>query len=150
MPRNSHSVSRNAIRGVGLIEVLVAILVLAVGLLGIAALQATTLRNSQGALERSQAVIGTYDILDSMRANVAAAQAGAYDLAVMTCAAPAISNLATRDLAGWMGNLQQQLGPSACGMIEPLGGNVFRVTVQWNEQRGVSGVSQQLLTETRL
>ena len=51
--------------GVTLIEVLVAVLVMAIGLLGIAALQATALRNSQSSLERSQAVVHTYAILDA-------------------------------------------------------------------------------------
>ena len=141
---------RRAVRGVGLIEVLVAILVLAVGMLGIAALQATTLRNSKGALERSQATIQTYGIFDSMRANAAAARAGDYNIA-LTCAPPAVSDLATRDIADWIGNLENQMGnvPGTCGRIESLGGDVFRITVQWDEERGGGG-SQTLVTETRL
>ena len=47
-------------RGVGLIEVLIAVLVMGIGMLGIAALQATSLRNSQSSLERGNAVIQTY------------------------------------------------------------------------------------------
>ncbi len=150
MSRRSHFHSSRAIRGVGLIEVMVAILVLAVGLLGIAALQATTLRNSQGALERSQAVIQTYGILDSMRSNVVAARGGAYNIA-MTCVVPAVSDLATSDLAAWIGptGLKGQLGPSACGMITPLGGGLFRITVQWNTERGVVA-PQQLLTVAQI
>ena len=46
-------------RGVGLIEVLIAVLVMAIGMLGIAALQSITLKNSGGAAERTQAVIET-------------------------------------------------------------------------------------------
>ena len=49
-----------------LLEVLIAVLVLAIGLLGIAALQATALRNSQSSLERNQAVIASYTIADAM------------------------------------------------------------------------------------
>ena len=60
-------------RGVGLIEVMVAVLILGVGLLGIAAMQTTALRNSQSSLERSQAVMQTYAILDAMRAKDAEA-----------------------------------------------------------------------------
>ncbi len=156
MSRRSRYCSSKAIRGVGLIEVMVAILVLAVGLLGIAALQATTLRNSQGALERSQAVIQTYGILDSMRANVVAARGGAYNMG-MTCAAPAVSDLATSDLAAWIGQtvpiptgLKGQLGPSACGMITSLGGGLFQITVQWNAERGVVVAPQQLVTVARI
>jgi len=64
-----------ASRGVSLLEVLIAVLILAIGLLGVAALQASALRNSQSSLERSQAVIYTYTILDSMRSNTANAHA---------------------------------------------------------------------------
>ena len=52
-----------------MIEVLVAVLVMGIGLLGVAAMQATALRNNQSALERTQATIQTYSILDAMRAN---------------------------------------------------------------------------------
>ena len=65
----SHSGPRRALsqRGAGLLEVLIAVLVMGIGLLGIAALQATALRNAQSSMERSQAVVQAYAILDSMR-----------------------------------------------------------------------------------
>src|SRR3546814_14691706 len=66
-----------AMRGTTRIEVLIAVLVLGIGMLGIASLQATSLRNSQSSLERSQAVIATYAIIDAMRANRNDALAGA-------------------------------------------------------------------------
>ena len=156
--------SRNASRGVGLIEVLISILVLAIGLLGIAALQATTLRNSQGALERSQATIQTYGILDSMRANVAATRAGAYDMA-MTCVAPATpATLAQRDIANWIGQaapatgLKQQLGPNACGSIACVPDAIIvgttnatcTIVVQWDTERGSAALPQSLTTVSRL
>ncbi len=134
-------------RGVGLIEVMVAILVLAVGLLGIAALQATTLRSSQGSLERSQAVIQTYGILDSMRANTAAAAGGAYTIG-MTCVAPAAGTLALSDLRAWIQGFQAELGANACGQIEPRGGGLYRITIQWQDQRGVN--TQNLQTVSTL
>lgn len=58
-------------KGFTLIEVLIAMLVLAVGLLGLAALQVTGLRNNLSAYHRSQATILAYDMADRMRANVA-------------------------------------------------------------------------------
>ena len=87
--RNSFYGSPASMRGVGLVEVLVAVLVLAIGLLGIAALQATTLRNSQSSIERTQAVVQTYTILDAMRANLNVARGGGYNMA-LTCAPPAL------------------------------------------------------------
>lgn len=69
-------IKRNSMAGVGLVEVMISVLVLGVGMLGIAAMQATALRNSQSSLERSQAVIQAYTIFDAMRANLAVATSG--------------------------------------------------------------------------
>jgi type IV pilus assembly protein PilV len=55
--------------GFTLIEVLVAVLVLAIGLLGLAALQVTGLRNNHSAYLRSQATTLALDMADRMRAN---------------------------------------------------------------------------------
>ena len=62
-------------RGFTLLEVLIAVMLLAVGLLGLAGLQAVSLRNNHSAYLRSQATMLTYDIIDSMRTNRSAAQA---------------------------------------------------------------------------
>jgi type IV pilus assembly protein PilV len=57
------------VSGFTLIEVLVATLVLAVGLLGLAGLQATSIKNNLSAYNRSQATQLAYDMADRMRAN---------------------------------------------------------------------------------
>lgn len=137
--------------GVGLIEVLVAVTILAIGLLGIAAMQATALANRHSAVQRSEAVVGTYAILERMRANHAAAANGGYDLAAMTCSAPTATNLVTTDLRTWIGSLKAGLGPSACGQVVDCGGDDCTIIVQWDDSRGTDGASvQQLVTETRL
>jgi type IV pilus assembly protein PilV len=56
-------------RGFTLLEVLVAVLVLSIGLLGLAGLQAASLRNNHSGYLRSQATILAYDYIDRMRAN---------------------------------------------------------------------------------
>lgn len=56
-------------RGFSMIEVLVSILVLSIGLLGMAALMATSLRNNQSATFRTDATNLAYDYIDMMRAN---------------------------------------------------------------------------------
>ena len=63
------NVKKNA--GFTLIEVLIAMVVLAVGLLGLAGLQVTSLKNNQSAYNRSQATQLAYDLADRMRANIA-------------------------------------------------------------------------------
>jgi type IV pilus assembly protein PilV len=143
--------SRSASQGAGLIEVLVAVLVMGIGLLGIAAMQATALRSSQSALEYSQAVVQTYSILDAMRANRDAALAGNYSVG-MTCAAPGGGTLATNDLGAWVASMKQTLGDTACGQIA-LNGDVFTITVRWDDRRATGSEvvdNRTVQTQTRL
>lgn len=140
--------------GAGLIEVMVAILILGVGLLGIAAMQATALRNSQSSLERSQAVIQTYAVLDAMRANSAVAKIGGYNLSAPTCSPPDAGDRAATDLHDWIQSLHDTLGEGACGQIE-CGSVECNIIVQWNDSRAKDGEqsgseTQQLETRTRL
>ena len=55
--------------GFSLLEVLIAIVITSIGLLGLAAMQATGLRNNHSAYQRSQATVLAYDIADRMRSN---------------------------------------------------------------------------------
>lgn len=61
--------SRRAARGFTLVEVLVALLVLAFGLLGAASLQTFAMRNTHSADSRSVALYLAYDIIDRIHAN---------------------------------------------------------------------------------
>lgn len=147
---------RHAQRGVGLIEVMVAVLILGVGLLGIAAMQATALRNSQSSVERSQAVMQTYAILDAMRANVAVARIGGYDLSAMTCSQPDAGTLAADDLREWIGSLKATLNDSACGQIN-CDSLSCEISVQWDDSRAggnddatKGSETHKVTTETRL
>ena len=138
--------SAAAVRGVGLIEVLVAVLVLAIGLLGVAAMQATALRNSQSSLERSQGVIHVYTILDAMRANPDAARNGAYNMG-LTCTVPAAGTLVDSDKRAWIDMLQQNLGDTACGQVACQGA-LCTITVRWDDSRGTSGAATQTFSTT--
>ena len=64
----NRSIPRSA-GGFTLLEVLIALVVLSIGLLGIAALQGVGLRTSHGAYLTSQASLLAYDIADRLRAN---------------------------------------------------------------------------------
>lgn len=55
--------------GVGLLEVLIALFVLSVGLLGVASLQFVASKSNHDALMRSQALIAAEQLAESMRAN---------------------------------------------------------------------------------
>lgn len=145
---------RSAQAGASLLEVLIAVLILAIGLLGIAALQSLTLKNTQGSSERTAAVIQSYAMLDMMRANRAQAIAGQYDTGLL-CAAPddpGASRIAG-DQARWIAQLQQSVSASACGEIS-CGAVTCTIGVEWDE-RGTgagdeTGVKQSIETVTRL
>lgn len=150
-PRRLHEPGPRTQSGVGLIEVMVAVVVLSFGMLGLAAMQALALRNSQSALERSQAVVHAYAMFDAMRANRAAALIGRYDIP-MTCAAPDAGDLIANDLRRWITAMRQDraLGRSACGRIS-CGSLACTVTVQWDDSRGAGGnAAHQVRTTTRL
>jgi len=65
-------------RGFHLIEVLVAVVILSIGLLGIAALQVQGLRYNYGSFSRSQAVVIANDLAERIYANRPGAEAGGY------------------------------------------------------------------------
>jgi len=76
--------------GFTMIEVLIAAFVLAIGLLGLAGLQAQSLQFNYSAYQRSQATILAYDIIDRMRANQAETLLATYN---QTLAAGPTSNV---------------------------------------------------------
>lgn len=102
-------------RGASLLEVLIAVVVLSIGLLGMAGLQVATLRVNQGAMVRSQATGMAYDMLDRVRGNTAAARGGAYDIALGE-AATGSGTVAAADLAEWKGQLAISL-PGGDGSV---------------------------------
>lgn len=94
--------------GFTLVEVLVAALLLSIGLVGLAGLQAAALANNQSSFMRSQVTALAYDLADRMRANVVGANANGYDpsafAVVPTCKSNAgctPAQLAQNDIAEW-------------------------------------------------
>ncbi|WP_397608482.1 type IV pilus modification protein PilV [Silanimonas sp.] len=137
--------------GASLIEVMIAVLIMSIGLLGVAAMQATALKNSQSALERSQAVIESYAILDAIRANQEAGRNGSYTRG-MTCSAPAGADLVNGDLGRWITSMKASLGADACGAVNCVAATrTCTVTVRWNDSRGTGGASaQEVVTVGRI
>lgn len=117
--RHMHGVGgRSGQAGVGLIEVLVAVLVLSIAFLGIAALQAKSLSTTNSAMARSMATIASYSILDAMRVDVSSARSGDYnrtgDSAIVANACPdASGSLADVQLSQWCNQLGHGLGAVA-------------------------------------
>ncbi len=74
----------NNSNGFTLVEVMIAMLVLSLGLLGFASLQVYGMKNTHSAYLRTQATALAYEIADRMRANPSAITAGTYNLATPT------------------------------------------------------------------
>jgi type IV pilus assembly protein PilV len=138
-------------RGISLVEAMVALIVLAIGMLGIAALHVESVKANRTALLRTQAVNLANDLADRIRAN---RQAGvSYRLAAG--ALPTVGNcvvtnnctddeLAVDDLARWVRAVRVLLPPAPDGMppttlvgVVPAPGigqpDTYRIRVEWTE-----------------
>ncbi|WP_370280311.1 type IV pilus modification protein PilV [Pontibacterium sp.] len=112
--------------GYTLIEVLVALLVISLGLLGMAALQVSALKQNQNAYARSQVLTAAHGIADRMRANEAGLSAGNYfgtsdayngDDPDTSCedSVCTAAQMATYDLNNWKFYLQENVvGGGGC------------------------------------
>ena len=140
--------------GVGLIEVLIAVLVLSIGFLGIAALQAKSLSTNNSAMARTNAVISSYSILDAMRADRTTALAGGYNTTVAADNCPARGVLSATQLNTWCTELGNRLGASAntTGKINCTTLGDCTITIQFDDSRSGTGGSatQQVITRAML
>lgn len=143
-------------RGFTLIEVLITVIVLAIGLLGLAGLQLNGLRFTHSAYHTSQATIAAYDIIDRMRVNRPAAEGGSYDIALGatrtgTCTGAGANcdatGLANADLNEWKQSIAALL-PSGDGSVQ-RNGSAFVVTIRWDDSRGAEA-PKDLIVETVL
>ena len=153
MPLSCHYLNSRS-RGFTLLEVLVAMVVLSVGLLGLSGLQTTSLRNNHSAFLRSQATLVTHDIIDRMRANRASAAAGNYDIAyaatptTVSCSASCTAlQVAEMDLIDWRAYVERL--PGGEGEIEVSGAGLAEVRVRWTDARDSTAANKQVF-ETRV
>jgi type IV pilus assembly protein PilV len=125
-------------KGFGLLEVLVTLVILAIGLLGLAGLQATGLKNNLSAYHRSQATQLSYEIADRMRANVAgiSSYVSGTPTATASCGTTtgcSAENMAKNDLFEWNAVLADVL-PSGVGTITQSGA-IYSISVTWDDDR---------------
>lgn len=162
---------RRGFQGVGkysgatLIEVLISLLILAIGLLGMTGLQTVSLRNTQSAYLRTQASIASNDIVERIRANLQGVEANNYDAnagaataACNTIAGCTAGQLAANDIAEWKLALAADL-PSGAGTVcadstpqdgTPAApacdglGTQYAVKIWWDEDR--DGAAEKLFS----
>jgi len=153
-----HEGMRTTQQGFSLIELLVALVILAVGILGIAGLQVVALQQNRGALYRAEATMIANDVMDRIRVN----RDTTYDTAINDDP-PALADdcrstdcspdeMAEYDIAQWKCSINDldadgnpfdictTLGiegalPGGAGAIN-LAGDVYEVTVQWTDRNG--------------
>jgi type IV pilus assembly protein PilV len=134
-------------RGVTMIESLVALVILSVGMLGIAGLYVSGVKAGRSALLRTQAVNLASDMADRIRANRAAA--AAYDIDTYAgepedqgCinAACTAEELAEDDLFRWQAAVEATLPGRPLATIDvqlieadPIETDRYTVTVTWHE-----------------
>lgn len=159
--------------GVGLIEVLIAVLIVSIGFLGVAALQVMSLSTNNGAMARSMATVASYSILDAMRADRTNALSGAYNTSTTTtttnsdgttttttadspvkagsCAAPG-STLASQQLSAWCKQLGHALGASdtTTGNISCTATGECTITITFDDSRSGGSNAQQVITKAAI
>lgn len=124
-------------RGFTLLEVMIAVFVLSIGLLGLAHLQVVTLKTTQSADLKTQASILAVDMLNRMKANQNAAYAGNYGIDIDAATPTAQDTTANTDLFQWRTTVSQQLpagtGSVACPAYNPLNEFVCTITITWTD-----------------
>lgn len=147
--------------GFTMVEVLVALVVLAIGLLGIAALYLNSLQAGRTAVYRTEAINLAADLADRIRMNRTAQAAYGtsftdVEVPVGTCATTggcSDADLASTDLFNWKAEIAEQL-PNGEGQVvvtlpvaagEPAS---YAVTIRWSEVGEATPVSFQLGLQT--
>lgn len=168
-----HARRKQRQNGVGLIEIMVAVLLLSVGFLAAARMQVQGMRFSQSAYMESQAYFMISDMMDRMRGNIDGVKDGAYDgkethgnwTSEPGCASSFCTpaQLAQQDLFEWSANLHDvrsttnfssllpgkaaaegQPAENAEGQIISKGNGVYTIKVNWYEKIGSADELQTL------
>jgi type IV pilus assembly protein PilV len=151
---------RHTSRGFTLVEVLIALVVLAIGMLGVAGLLLNGLQSSRIALLRTQAVMLASDIGDRIRANRTGG--ASYALASgTTLSAPGkacttagqcnSSEVAAIDLYAWQqSGLATLPGATTAVAVAPVGAlssNTYTITISWTQSGDAAAASLTLTVQ---
>jgi type IV pilus assembly protein PilV len=128
--------STNRQKGVGLIELLIALVIISIGVLAVARMQIQMIQFNQQALSRTQANNLAQDMIDRLVADRGAALAGAYNRP-LGGAVPSGTTVPAQELQNWLGLIAATL-PSGDGGVSVTGRTV-EVRIQWDDSRGEEG-----------
>lgn len=116
-------------KGVTLLEVMVSVLILGIGLLGVAGLQTASIRHTNAAYERTMSVILTDTLAELMRTNTQAARNGGFQLTDCTGS----SALGTDN---WVSNVKSATTAATCPTVVWDGANRrYTITISWADER---------------
>ena len=130
--------------GFSLLEVLISVVILAIGMLGVAAMQTSAIRYNHSAELRSLAVTQISNIVDRMLANSQGMENGAYNSVSGIPSAPNCTNctsaqVAQYDIHEWNSS-NRDLLPAGQGTIT-RNANRYIITIRWDNNRsGVTGL----------
>ncbi len=150
-----HRITSSRQTGIGLIEILIAVVIMSLGFLAAARMQVEGMRFSQSAYFQSQAYFLASDMIDRMRSNIAGVEKGYYDAQGTSeeaddpgCALTQCNSLgiARQDLFDWSTSLHSLQGASgftpalpgsdtsaAQGLIQDMDNGVYAVVMRWSE-----------------
>jgi type IV pilus assembly protein PilV len=137
-------------RGFYMLEVLVSVLILAIGLLGLAALQSRALRYNHDAYVRSQAAILANDITERMRSVRGATAASQVLSSYATVSGGTCNrNLATAqsDVKCWKDAIAAQL-PGGQGTIVDNGDSTYAINISWVDRDDPTSITPPTLSWT--
>ena len=146
-------------RGAGLLEILIAVLVLSIGFIGMSTLLVRSMTNNNSAMTHTQTSVVSYGILDAMRANRAAALNGDYDTTASfnnsngtpKCSlSSSLSGRPDTEVRAWClgsgGSTPDglaALGKGASGKIDCTNQGDCTVTIIFDDSRATAGSSTQ-------
>ena len=148
---NQHSIHIQKNRGFTILEALLGFLILAIGMLGIASLQALSLKAGKTSIYNSVAMMKVDELFESMRANSSAAALSAYATASAGTGTGTNNSctgtkdctgeqLAQEDVFWWKKNLKAGLPGAATASVAvtaPAGASkmaIATITVSWQER----------------
>lgn len=151
--------SRRHAGGFSMIEVLIALVVLAIGLLGLALLQTMNLRYTKNAQQRTLAVNLAGELLDTMRANRSEIAAYAMTQASFDAVVPPTGGCETsaaltsaNNVLRWQCEVKEALGPDAWAEVDVTGAPEVEVTIGWDvaSMPSIGDEDGQVVLETTL